>query len=117
MSKCYEHIGLLTCDKAKGHDGKHRDDWIMSVPVEFEPRREGSEANGEGEALLDVHQSMYGDARRVREARVQAKGRIAARNIRFALIDVWAEPLVEWLTGVAGRGVSAGIAQRWGRRH
>lgn len=45
MTKCYEHVGLLTCDREKGHDGPHRDDWIMSVPVEFtkKPQPGGSE--------------------------------------------------------------------------
>lgn len=29
MAKCYAQLGVMTCDREKGHVGPHRDDWIL----------------------------------------------------------------------------------------
>lgn len=46
---------------------------------------------------MTFHEYLYSDPKRVREARIQAKGRIGARKLREALVDSWAVPIVTWL--------------------
>lgn len=67
--------------------------------------------------MSSMHEMIYADPGRVRQMRVEAEGRIGARRIRFALVDVWAEPVAAWILSVHDRGVSAKNALRWGRRH
>jgi len=47
----------------------------------------------------DLHEYLFGDPKRVAKARVQAKGRIAARNLRWVFVLSWAVPMVTWLDG------------------
>lgn len=44
----------------------------------------------------ELHELMYGDARRVKRLRVQAEGDIAARRLRTVFMRP-AEIVVEWL--------------------
>lgn len=46
--------------------------------------------------MTDFHEYLYGDPKRVREARVQAEGRIAARKLRDIPVNM-VRPTVEWL--------------------
>jgi uncharacterized cysteine cluster protein YcgN (CxxCxxCC family) len=43
--------------------------------------------------MSDFHEHLYGDPKRVHAARVQAEGRIGARRIKQAMLDV-VEPLL-----------------------
>lgn len=47
--------------------------------------------------MQSYHDYLYRDPKRVREARIQAKGRIGARKLREAFVDSWAAPVVTWL--------------------
>lgn len=48
--------------------------------------------------MTDLHETIYGDIKRVREMRVQAQGRVAWRHIKQALVYSWAEPVAIWLS-------------------
>lgn len=38
------------------------------------------------------------DPKSVADARVQARGRIAGRTLKRELVEVWAVPVIEWLS-------------------
>lgn len=59
----------------------------------------------------ELHEAMYGDASRVAEMRVQAKGRIALRLLRRDLLESWAVPILTCID----RGSSA-LAASWRQR-
>lgn len=52
--------------------------------------------------VSDFHEFLYGDPRRVRDARVQAKGRIAARVLRDTYVGM-VSPFIEWLVARLSR--------------
>ena len=43
------------------------------------------------------HECLFGNPKRVARLRVQAKGRIAARYLRWVFVLRWALPIVVWL--------------------
>ena len=45
------------------------------------------------------HECLFGNPKRVARLRVQAKGRIAARYLRWVFVLRWALPIVVWLDG------------------
>lgn len=46
----------------------------------------------------DYHEWLYSDLKRVKAARVQAKGRIAQRRLYLLLVESWAAPTIAWLS-------------------
>lgn len=56
-----------------------------------------------GYSAGELHNFLYGDAGRVAELRVQARGRVAARHLWRELVESWAVPLVAWLAGRLAR--------------
>jgi hypothetical protein len=51
----------------------------------------------------ELHEILYGDPRRVHEARVQAEARVALRKLDRLLIRSWVVPVVDWLARRIGR--------------
>ena len=47
--------------------------------------------------MIHIHEHLYGDPKRVARLRVQAKGRIGLRQLRYVLILSWAIPVMTWL--------------------
>lgn len=54
-----------------------------------------------GYSAGELHNFLYGDASRVAELRVQARGRVAARHLWRELVESWAVPLVAWIAGLS----------------
>jgi len=44
-----------------------------------------------------LHEYLFGNPKRVARLRMQAKGRIAARYLRWVFVLRWALPVVVWL--------------------